>query len=60
MEKLDRVQNAQFWGLKTWGQGGSTPRGSSGSANAGRTNYSVPYKLVAFIGPFSTIVSYLK
>ena len=26
MEKLDRVQNAQFWGLKTWGQGGPRPR----------------------------------
>ena len=22
MEKLDRAQNAQFWGLKTWGQEG--------------------------------------
>ena len=40
--------------------GGFTPLGSSGPDNAGPTNYSVPYKLVAFIGPFSTIVSYLK
>ena len=22
MEKLDGAQNAQFWGLKTWGRGG--------------------------------------
>ena len=25
MDKLDRAQNAQFWGLKTWGQGGPGP-----------------------------------
>ena len=34
MEKLNRAQIAQFWGLKTWGQGGdqfprSTPPGSA-------------------------------
>ena len=27
MEKLDRTQNGQFWGLKTWGQGGPGPWG---------------------------------
>ena len=27
MEKLNRVQNAPFWGLKTWGQGGPGPPG---------------------------------
>ena len=25
MEKLDRAQNAQFWGLKTQGQGATWP-----------------------------------
>ena len=32
MEKLDRTQNAQFWGLKTWIQGARTPA-SPGSAS---------------------------
>ena len=27
MEKLNRVQNALFWGLKTWGQGRPGPQG---------------------------------
>ena len=31
MDKLDRAQNAQFRGLKTWGQGG--PLGPLGSAS---------------------------
>ena len=25
MDNLDRAQNAQFWGLKIWGQGGRGP-----------------------------------
>ena len=33
MEKLNRAQNAQFWGLKTWGEGGTqAPRAPPGSA----------------------------
>ena len=41
MEKLDRAQNAQFSGLKTWGQGGpGSPRPpGSASATAGYGHY---------------------
>ena len=38
MEKLNRVQNAQFWGLKTYGQGGGRAPGlppPTGSEPAG-------------------------
>ena len=28
MENLDRAQNAQFQGLRTWGQGGAGPLGT--------------------------------
>ena len=41
MERLDRAQNAQFWGLKTWCQGGpgSLRPTVSASATAGYGHY---------------------
>ena len=34
METLERAQNAQFWGLKTWGQREAGPLGPHGSTSS--------------------------
>ena len=39
MEKLDRAQNAQFWDLKTWDQGGRTQVPRPPGSASGNPNY---------------------